>query len=101
MEKLETYIDNIIEHFSGEEAVVMNAFSRGDLTKDEFLTAVNKYIKTLKVSEELHTQILKRYTDYLWAYDILEPLIQAEDITDLQCYSLNNICVYHIIGYSQ
>lgn len=99
MEKLETYIDNIIEHFSGEEAVVMNAYARGDLTKDELLAAVNKYIiKTLKVSEELHTQILKRYTDYLWAYDILEPLIQAEDITDIHCNSFNNIRVKQIIG---
>lgn len=98
MEKLEPYIDKVIETFSGEKDYVLNAFSRGELTKEEFLDEVKEYIQSLKLPEDIQKQVLARYTDYLWAYDILEPLIQAEDITDIHCVSWNCIRIKQIVG---
>lgn len=96
--KLEPYIDNVIDHFSTEEAVILNAHARGDVTREEFLRAVEKYIKTFRVPAGLQEKILSGYTDFLWGYDILEPLIQAENITDIHCNSYNNIRVKQITG---
>lgn len=97
-QKLEIYIDSIIDNFANKEAVILNAFYRGDITKEQFTDSVKKYIKTFKVSKEMQEKIFKGYTDYLWAYDVLEPLIHAKDITDIHCNAWNNIRVKQIVG---
>lgn len=100
MEKLDYYIDAVIDYFTSEAAVVLNAFNKGELTREEFLEQVRKYIKTLRVKKELQEQILKRYTDYLWNYDVLEPLIMAEDITDIHCNAWDNIRIKRIDNHT-
>ncbi len=96
--KLEEYIDSIIEHFSTEDAVTLNAFSRGNITKSTFLQSVAGYIRTFKLPADRQEEILKCYTDYLFGYDVLEPLIMADDVTDIHCNAWDNIRIKQIVG---
>lgn len=93
---LEIYVDNIIEHYTGEQAVVLNAFTRGDISKEDFLKDVHQYVKQIKVPSSLQEAVVQRYKDFLWAYDVLEPLVQSKDVTDIHCVSWDNIRIKKI-----
>lgn len=97
--EIEHYIDAVIDHFATDEAVVLNAFNRVELSKEQFLDAVRNYIKTFKLQKELQEQILNRYKAFLWNYDILDPLIAAEDVTDIHCNAFDSIRVKRIIDH--
>ncbi len=98
MEKLQKYVDRLIEHFTTEGAAVLNSYSRGDITKEDFLLEVRVFIERFKLSRELQEAVLQRYRDFLWGYDVLEPLVQAPDITDIHCLRFDNIRVKQIVG---
>lgn len=99
MDNIQNYVEDVIDFFSGGNGNVdTNAYKTGKITKKAYLESVEKYIRGMKVSSERQQQILQRYIDFVWGYDILKPLIEADDITDIHCLAFDNIRVKQIVG---
>lgn len=93
---LEIYVDNVIEHYTVEDAIVLNSFVSGALSREEFLINVERYMKKLKVPNNLQKEVMERFKNFLWAYDKLEPLIKDSEVRDIYCYSYDHIRVKRI-----
>lgn len=97
---IEKYVDGIIDYYSEEGAVVINAYFHGDITKEDYIADIKKYISGQKISVKQQDEVLKRYQMYFWGYDVLEPLIQDPEITDIHCLGWDHIRVKRIVGQS-
>ena len=93
------YLDGLIDYYTQPDgAVYLNSYTRGDLSREDFLDDVKLQIKTLKVPKDKREIVLKKYKDFLWAYDAIELLVQAPDITDIHCLAWNHIRVKRIVN---
>lgn len=87
-------VDDLINYFTIEKQIELNQLERGKISKEEFLRMVRDYVSTNQTSNEVAMeQIIKEFSAFIWSYDVLDPLIADNDISDIKVYDWNHIRV--------
>lgn len=85
-------VDDLINYFTIEKQIELNQLERGKISKEEFLRMVRDYVSTNQTSNEnAMEQIIKEFSAFIWSYDVLDPLIADNDISDIKVYDWNHI----------
>ena len=78
-------VDDLINYFTIEKQIELNQLERGKISKEEFLRMVRDYVSTNQTSnEDAMEQIIKEFSAFIWSYDVLDPLIADNDISDIK-----------------
>lgn len=91
-------IEKVIGYFTVESPTILNSYDRGIINKDEVRKYVKTYIKNAtrhnkygKLDDKEIDNICEGFEKFIWGYDILEPLIDDIDISDINITAYNAI----------
>ena len=90
-ERISAYIDTVIDYFTQVDPIKLNMLERGKLRKEHVVTEVETYIAKLTDDEEERRAVYNGFESFVWKYDILDPLIADDSISDIKVYDWNHI----------
>lgn len=85
-------VDEVIDYFTQADPIKLNMLERGKLKKEQFAEDVKRYIKSsITRDPDTAEEIFKQFSAFIWSYDVLDPLIADDEISDIKCYDWNHI----------
>lgn len=86
-------VDNIIKEFTEKKSYLINDVEKGELPQsaieDEVLNFLDK--KDINFDVPVRDTFIKKVTDYLFGYYLLQDLIEDNDISDIKVLAYDNI----------
>lgn len=91
------YVDILLHYFNSTTNDMFVKMNRGDVTRDEFIREVEKYLdKILPVKKgrdykDEKEKIITKFKSWLWGFSVLESLIEDKEVSDIKVVSYNNV----------
>ncbi len=84
-----------IEYFSKNVNAmnIWHSFEKGAITMDEFKRHVERYVDAHKDSVEVKREAFELFCRSVFEYDMIQPLIDDEDISDIKIHGYNKIFI--------
>lgn len=92
-EELNSIFEDVLDYFCTNEGSLVSSLSgrRDDFVREEMCRKAKEQFKLRQVTGDTAEKLIKKFTTYLWGYDVLEPLINDKSIFDIKCYSDSHI----------
>lgn len=85
---------SLVDEFSTQKQMTLMQLKRGNLTKEQFLQQVQTYIaQKYAMEREKEEELLQSFSQYIFGYSIISPLIDDPDISDIRILSFDRIRV--------
>lgn len=97
-EKMMKLIYEVQDHFINDSKdsklmVKLHTDYENEATKQEILKAARREFSLRKVSEEQMELYIHMFEEYMWRYYVIEPLINDDNITDINLYNEEHVTV--------
>lgn len=84
MDDTEELVERLTQHFGSGDTQALAQVHTGAMTKEELRQLAGRYLDQIQVTDPaVREKVLEEYEKKTWGYDILEPLIQDPDISDI------------------
>jgi pilus assembly protein CpaF len=95
-EKESQLIKDVVDYFISSQAKLIARLQNevdDENVKNEILSEAKKQFAVRNVTDANMEEMLKKFSNFMWGYDVIEELINDDDISDIKCYSHNHIRV--------
>lgn len=87
------YVDRTVDYFTIKNPALLTALERGLMSKEAFSMEVLKYINEFPLGEEEKNKIYLSFSGFVWTYDVIDPLIEDLEVSDIKIMSADCIRV--------
>lgn len=86
-------VDNIIKEFTEKKSYLINDVEKGELPESAIEDEVLNYLDKKGISFDVpdRNTLIKKVTDYLFGYYLLQDLIDDNDISDIKVLAYDNV----------
>lgn len=91
-------VENTINKFTVLSPDTLNLYDKGAISSEDVEKIVKSYMSSTwdkakfgKVSSEDVNRMYEIFSKFIWGYDVIEPLLADEDISDINILSYDNI----------
>lgn len=90
----EEVLEKVIDDYTTSKQQQMMQLRRGVQTKADFIADAKEHIKKYyRTPDEMTSEVIKLFEQYVFAYSRLTPLIEDPDISDIRCVAFDDIRV--------
>lgn len=92
--EVETQVMNLMQRYTVEKPTYLMKVERGHMDREDFLEIVRDDCRAQNTfSDDLIEEIVNTYSNMLWSYGVLNPLIDDPDISDIRVVAWNKVRV--------
>lgn len=90
---VDSVCDELLNYFNDTKNNTFMNMNRKIITKEEFMSEVILRLQkiTPNKSQKFRDEVLTRFKNLLWGFDVLEPIINNPDVSDIRIVSYDNI----------
>lgn len=92
-EVINKYVDETIDYFTIKNPALLTALERGLVKKAAFEEEVMKHVLEFPLTEVEKQRVYDSFSSFVWTYDVIDPLIQDGDVSDIKILSADRIRV--------